>query len=82
MARVSSIAQRVREFTGGTDEIEVAAGTVRALLLALDARYPGLGEHVREHMAIWIDGELHQDALGEPLGADSEVVLIPKISGG
>jgi molybdopterin converting factor small subunit len=55
---------------------------VRALLAALEARHPGLGEHVRESMAIAIDGEIHQDALGEPLAADAEVVLIPRIGGG
>jgi hypothetical protein len=33
-------------------------------------------------MAIAIDGEVHQDALGEPLRADSEVVLIPRIGAG
>jgi molybdopterin converting factor small subunit len=33
-------------------------------------------------MAIAIDGEIFQDALGAELQADSEVVLIPKISGG
>ena len=53
-----------------------------ALLAALERRFPGLGEYVSDQMAIAIDGELHQDALGEHLGPDSEVVLIPKISGG
>jgi hypothetical protein len=33
-------------------------------------------------MAIAIDGEIYQDALGASLSNNSEVVLIPKISGG
>jgi molybdopterin converting factor small subunit len=33
-------------------------------------------------MAIAIDGEIHQDALGAMIAEASEVVLIPKISGG
>jgi molybdopterin converting factor small subunit len=82
MAWVSSVDQRVRELAGGLERFEVPAGTVRALLTALEARHPGLGEHVRESMAIAIDGEIHQDALGEPLAADAEVVLIPRIGGG
>ncbi|HPU50366.1 MAG TPA: MoaD/ThiS family protein [Burkholderiaceae bacterium] len=82
MARVASRAQQVLEFTGGLDHFEIQAGTVRALILELDRLYPGLGTHVDRHMAIAIDGEIHQDALGEPLGADSEVVLIPRIGGG
>lgn len=84
MVRVSSVAQPVRELTGGLAEfeIEVSSGTVRGLLAALERRFPGLGEYVGEQMAIAIDGELHQDALGERLNNDSEVVLIPRISGG
>lgn len=82
MAHVSAVAQSVRELTGGVDHFEVEATTVRALLAALDRRYPGLGTLVSEQMAIAIDGELHQDALMESLAPDSEVVLIPRIAGG
>lgn len=82
MAKVSSIAQGVRDLTGGLDQFEVTATTVRALLAALDTRFPGLGAHVNAQMALAIDGELYQDAMSESLRPDSEVVLIPKISGG
>jgi sulfur-carrier protein len=82
LARVSSIAQQVREFTGGIDQFDMPASSVRALIAALDARFPGLGQHVSDHMAMAIDGELHQDAHNEALAVDCEVVLIPKISGG
>ena len=65
------------------DEGSAPRREVRARpLAALEARHPGLGEHVRESMAIAIDGEIHQDALAEPLAADAEVVLIPRIGGG
>ncbi|MFI4936519.1 MAG: MoaD/ThiS family protein [Caulobacterales bacterium] len=69
-------------FTGGTNEFEVAAATVREMILALEAQYPGLGDYVESRMAIAIDGEIHQDAWGETLGQASEVYLIPKIGGG
>jgi sulfur-carrier protein len=82
MAHVSSIAQTVREFTGGLDHFEIKADTVRALLTACDLRFPGLGEYVSQQMAIAIDGVLYQEVLGERLKPDSEVVLIPKIVGG
>ena len=55
---------------------------MRALLASLDARYPGLGAHVRETMFIAIDGELHHNALGEALAPDAEVVFVPMIAGG
>lgn len=61
---------------------EVEARTVRALMRELEARFPGLGEFVEDQMALAIDGEIFQDALGVEVGADSEIVLIPKIAGG
>jgi molybdopterin converting factor small subunit len=82
MAWVSSVDARVRELTGGQARFEVPAATVRGLLSALEARWPGLGAHVEADMALAIDGEIHHDALGEPLSADAEVVLIPRIGGG
>ena len=71
-----------RAFTGDVSAFDVEATTVRRMILELDARYPGLGEHIRRKMAVAIDGEIHQDADEAVLGADSEVYLIPKIGGG
>jgi sulfur-carrier protein len=82
MAKVSSSAQAVRDLTGGIDRFEVEATSVRALIAALEARFPGLGGLVGTRMALAIDGEIHHDALAEPLAPDSEVVLIPRIAGG
>jgi len=82
MVSVSSITQQVRDLTGGLDSFELQATTVRTLIAAMEQRFPGLGTLVSDHMAIAIDGEIHQDALAEPIGPDSEVVLIPRIGGG
>lgn len=82
MARVSSISGQVLELTGGLGQFEIDATDVRSLLRALEARFPGLGQMVDDGMAIAIDGEVHQDALHEPLSATSEVVLIPRIGAG
>jgi len=82
MPQVTTISSRVRDFTGGIDAFEVKALTIRALIRELDERFPGLGAHVEESMAIAINGEIYQDALGAALNDTSEVVLIPKISGG
>ncbi len=82
MARVVSISSRFRDLTGGLDGLDVDARSVRELVRMLEARFPGLGELVEGEMALAIDGEIHQDALMEPLGPASEVVLIPRISGG
>lgn len=82
MARVVSISSRVRELTGGLDTFDVDAGTVGGLIRALEARFPGLGALVENEMSLAIDGEVFQDALAEPLQPGTEVVLIPRISGG
>jgi molybdopterin converting factor small subunit len=82
MARVSAVAQSVRQLTGGLDHFEVEAASVRELLAALEQRFPGLGRLASTEMAIAIDGDIHHDALGEALAPDSEVVLIPRIAGG
>lgn len=82
MVRVVSISSRVQDLTGGLDGIEVEAASVRDLLRVLEARFPGLGDLIEADMSLAIDGEIHQDALMETLEPDSEVVLIPRISGG
>lgn len=69
-------------FTGGQSEFEVGATTVREVIAALDARFPGLGDFVDRRMAFAIDGVIHQDAWFSPIEPDSEVYLIPKIGGG
>ena len=79
---MQSISSRVRDFTGGLDAFDVEARTVRALIRELEERFPGLGELVETNMAVAIDGEIFQDALSAELSERSEVVLIPKISGG
>ena len=71
-----------RQFTGGLAEFDVAADTVRRMILELEARFPGFGDYIERRMAIAIDGEIHQDAYAAELKPGSEVYLIPKIGGG
>jgi len=82
MARVIVASQMCRPFLGDVTELDVEAGTVRALIQELERRFPGLGEQVDESMAVAIDGVICQDSYLEPIGPDSEVCLIPKIAGG
>jgi molybdopterin converting factor small subunit len=82
MARVVLTSGLSGQYTGGETEIEVSASTFRALVRALDARFPGLGEHLEAEMAVAIDGEIFQDPFVEPIGPDSEVYFLPKIGGG
>ena len=82
MPRVVATCSSVRAFTGGVAAFDVEADNVRRMIGVLDARYPGLGEHIRRKLAVAVDGDIHQDAGDIPLTATSEVVLIPKIGGG
>ena len=82
MPRVFFSGSACQRFTGGKTELEVDATTFRRLVLELEARFPGLGKQVEEGMAVAIDGEIFQDAYGAQLRPESEIVLIPKISGG
>jgi molybdopterin converting factor small subunit len=70
------------QFTGGKTEFDVQATTFRQLVRELEQKYPGLGSHVEEGMAVAIDGEIFQDAYHVELKPGSEIVLIPKIGGG
>ncbi len=82
MARVVLTSGLSDHFTDGKTEFEVEAKDFRSLVLVLDERYPGLGEHLEAEMAVAIDGEIFQDPFLEPIGPQSEVYFLPKIGGG
>jgi len=82
MPHIIATCSSVRPFTGGVSAFDVEADTVRRMIGVLDARYPGLGQHIRRKLAIAVDGDIHQDAGDIQLTPTSEVVLIPKIGGG
>ena len=82
MPRVGIPAGLADEFTNGVTELDVEATNVRGLVLALEAKYPGLGKVIDEEMAIAIDGNIYQDGFIQKVGEDSEVYFLPKIAGG
>ena len=72
----------LRQYTGGVSALDVDAQTVRQLFRKLTERFPELGAHLEEGLAVAIDGQIYQDALLEPIGANAEVHLLPQIAGG
>ena len=82
MPHVVAACSTCRQFTDGLVEFDVEADSVQRMIGELDRRFPGLGDHIERRMAIAIDGEIHQDAHGAALAADSEVYLIPRVGGG
>ena len=82
MPHVIAACSSCRSFTDGVSTFNLRASTVRQMIAELEGLHPGLGVHVRDRMAIAIDGEIFQDAEDQPLADDSEIVLIPRIGGG
>ncbi len=60
----------------------VQAADVRALIAALDERFPGIGKVLRSGMAVAIDGEIIADPLLEAVPEHGEVHFLPPIGGG
>ena len=81
MARVVLIGN-LAQLTGGVAEFVLSATSVKQLFRQLADLHPALGPHLEEGVAVAIDGQIYQDALLEPIGADSEVFVLPQISGG
>ncbi|MBI4293247.1 MAG: MoaD/ThiS family protein [Betaproteobacteria bacterium] len=81
MARII-LPSNLAELTGGETELELAAGNVRQLFELLGERYPQLRIYLEADFGVAIDGETYQDALLQPIGSGSEVILFPKIAGG
>jgi sulfur-carrier protein len=71
-----------RRYTGGVREFIIEATTLRGVIKALDALYPGIREHIEEETTVAIDGELHEISYLQPVPPGSEVFFIPKLEGG
>lgn len=74
-------------FPGAPRQVRVEARTVLELIERLNERWPGMrsrlldaGPALREHITVFVDAE--KATLQTPVGADSEVRVIPAITGG
>lgn len=87
MARVF-IPSLLQPLTGGEAEVEAEGSDVRALIDALDAKYPGLrdrltdGARLRQNISVAVDGEVSPMGLLEPVTPSSEVHFLAAIKGG
>ena len=71
-----------QRYTGGVKEFAIEAATLRGVLKAMDARFPGLGEILEEETSVAIDGEIHEVVYTQPIRPGCEVFFIPRIEGG
>jgi molybdopterin synthase sulfur carrier subunit len=81
MARVVLVGN-LAHLTGGVAEFQLSATSVKQLFQLLTAMHPAIEPHLRDGVAVAIDGQIFQDALFEPIAPDSEVFLLPQIAGG
>jgi molybdopterin converting factor small subunit len=81
MARVVLIGN-LAQVTGGVAEFDLSATSVKQLFDQLTALYPDFRPHLEDGIAVAIDGQIYQDALFQPIAANSEVFVLPAIAGG
>jgi sulfur-carrier protein len=74
-------------FPGAPRRLTVRAASVREMVGALDADWPGMGDRIvdstpaiRRHMNVFVDGE--RATLDTPLREGAEVFVLTAISGG
>jgi molybdopterin converting factor small subunit len=78
----------IQPLTGGAPHVTAEGATVRELVDALEARFPGLrdrlctGDTLKPSIAVTVDGVISDAGLRTPVGRDSEVHFLPAIAGG
>lgn len=93
MAIVFHIPGYLRPFTGGASRVEVegSPATAREALGALWRAYPGVRDRVvteegdvRQHVNVFVGDESIRftGGLDTPMGAHSEISIVPAVSGG
>jgi molybdopterin synthase sulfur carrier subunit len=78
----------LRPKAGGAESVAVLGSSVREVIAALDAKFPGLGESLTEGdalragLAVVIDGNVSPSGLLQKVSPESEIHFLPAISGG
>ena len=70
-----------REFFGGSDELELEAGNIFALIRVLSTLSPGFGDDADVRLAFAVNGTITSD-WGSPLEAGAKVIVLPRVGGG
>lgn len=81
MVRVTPMEPFAAQFFGGTGALEVEAGTLFALVDALDRIGPGFAEVAGMRAAFAVDGAMQTD-WSASLGEDAQVTLFQRVAGG
>ena len=82
------IPPQLKKLTSGARTVEVGGKTLREVVDALEALYPGIkdrlldGEKFRPGLAAAVDNVVSNRGLLQAVGEESEIHFIPAISGG
>jgi molybdopterin synthase sulfur carrier subunit len=83
-----AIPSQLRDYTGGSAQVEARGATLAELLAELDRRYPGIRfrmideqDAIRRHIKIFVNGEQVR-GISAALAADDEVIIVGALSGG
>jgi molybdopterin synthase sulfur carrier subunit len=78
----------LRDAAGGVDHVEVSATTVRQVVAALEARFPGIsdrlcaGDALRPGITVAVNGSVSSVGMLQKVPDGSEVHFLPAIGGG
>jgi len=83
-----AIPSQLRDYTGGSAQVEARGATLAELLADLERRYPGIRfrmideqDAIRRHVKIFVNQRQARD-LDTLLAASDEVVIVGALSGG
>lgn len=62
--------------------IELHAETIADVMATMIDRYPNFQQQLDRGVAVAIDGQIYRDDWTQPIPADAQVFLIPRIEGG
>ncbi len=83
--------QALRRFFNDLDSLETSEQSLASILARIDQQWPGIKSYIvddqgklRQHVNIFIDGELirDRDGLSDPVRPESEVYFFQALSGG
>jgi sulfur-carrier protein len=72
----------LRPIVGGALSVSVEAKDIRELFKKLSAEYPAFEPHLKQGIAVSINGRIYRDTWDTALPTDAEIYLLPRIPGG
>ena len=78
----------MQKLSQGQSQVRVEGTTIREVVDALEAAYPGFEDRlcedgrIRPALAVAVDGEISNEGMWRKVSSESEVHFLPAISGG